>query len=71
MRHHHISPEEAVQIHLDVRSRTSVAIHWGTFILTDEPLDEPRLRLERALEEKGLPGEGFLVLAHGQTIVLD
>jgi len=71
MRHHHISPEEAVQIHLDLRSRTSVAIHWGTFILTDEPLDEPPLRLERALEEKGVPGEAFLVLAHGQTMVLD
>jgi N-acyl-phosphatidylethanolamine-hydrolysing phospholipase D len=71
MRHHHISPEEAVQVHLDVRSRTSVAIHWGTFILTDEPLDEPPLRIERALKEKGIPGEAFLVLAHGQTIVLD
>jgi len=71
MRHHHISPEEAVQVHLDVRSRTSVAIHWGTFMLTDEPLDEPPLRLERALEEKALPREAFLVLAHGQTMVLD
>jgi N-acyl-phosphatidylethanolamine-hydrolysing phospholipase D len=71
MRHHHISPEEAVQVHLDVRSRTSVAIHWGTFILSDEPLDQPPLRLERTLEEKGLPGEAFCVLAHGQTIVLD
>lgn len=71
MRYHHISPEEAVQVHLDIRSRTSVAIHWGTFILTDEPLDEPPQRLERALEERGLPREAFLVLAHGQTIVLD
>jgi len=60
-----------VQVHLDVRSRISVAVHWGTFMLTDEPLDEPPLRLERALEEKGLPGEAFLVLAHGQTMVLD
>ena len=71
MRYHHISPEEAVQVHLDVRSRTSVAIHWGTFILTDEPLDEPPQRLESALEERGLPREAFLVLKHGQTIVLD
>jgi L-ascorbate metabolism protein UlaG (beta-lactamase superfamily) len=71
MRYHHISPEEALQIHLDICSRKSVAIHWGTFILTDEPLDEPPKRLKRALKEKQFPREAFLVLMHGQTIVLD
>jgi N-acyl-phosphatidylethanolamine-hydrolysing phospholipase D len=71
MRYHHISPEEALQIHLDIRSRKSVAIHWGTFILTDEPLDEPPQRLKRALERKGVPRESFLILIHGQTIVLN
>jgi N-acyl-phosphatidylethanolamine-hydrolysing phospholipase D len=71
MRHHHISPEEAVQVHLDVGSKTSVAIHWGTFILTDEPLDEPPLRLEKALEEKGLSADAFLILQHGQTMILE
>jgi len=44
MRHYHITPEEAFQIHLDVRSKKSVAIHWGTFMLTDERLDEPPKR---------------------------
>jgi len=71
MRYHHISPEEALQIHLDIRSRKSVAIHWGTFILTDEPLDEPPKRLKRALKEKQLTTKTFLILMHGQTIVLD
>ena len=71
MRYHHISPEEALQIHLDIRSRKSVAIHWGTFILTDEPPDEPPQRLKRALKGKRLPRESFLILMHGQTIVLD
>lgn len=32
----HINPEEAVQIHLDVKSKKSIGIHWATFILTDE-----------------------------------
>lgn len=71
MRHHHITPEEAVQAHLDVGSRKSVAIHWGTFILTDEPLDEPPKRLERAKIERGLSNEAFLVLRHGQVISLE
>ncbi len=71
MRPHHISPEEAVQVHLDLRSKKSVAIHWGTFILTDEPLDEPPKRLATARKEKGLPEEEFVVLKHGETIVMD
>jgi N-acyl-phosphatidylethanolamine-hydrolysing phospholipase D len=71
MRYHHISPEEALQVHLDIRSRKSVAIHWGTFVLTDEPLDEPPQRLKKALDEKGLSREVFLALMHGETITLE
>ena len=41
MKQAHVNPEEAVKIHKDIDSRYSVAIHWGTFILTDEPVDEP------------------------------
>jgi N-acyl-phosphatidylethanolamine-hydrolysing phospholipase D len=70
MARHHVDPEEAVQIHKDIRSRKSLAIHWGTFILTDEPLDEPPKRLAAALEENKIPGDDFLVLQHGQTIIL-
>ena len=71
MRLHHISPEEALQIHLDVGSRKSVAIHWGTFILTDEPLDEPPKRIEKARIEKRLSKDEFLVLKHGETIIIN
>ena len=70
MRPYHISPEEAVQVHLDLRSEKSVAIHWGTFILTDEPLDEPPKRLAAARKAKGLSEEEFVVLKHGETIVV-
>lgn len=71
MRPHHICPEEAVQVHLDARSQKSVPIHWGTFILSDEPLDEPPKRLEKAKKERGLSEEEFIVLKHGETIVLN
>lgn len=37
----HVNPEEAVRIHQDVGSRLSLAMHWGTFRLTLEPLDDP------------------------------
>jgi N-acyl-phosphatidylethanolamine-hydrolysing phospholipase D len=69
MKNHHINPEEAVQAHMDVRSKKSIAIHWGTFVLTDEPLDEPPVRLKKAMAEKGIPEDTFLVLKHGETIV--
>jgi N-acyl-phosphatidylethanolamine-hydrolysing phospholipase D len=69
MRHHHISPEEALQIHLDVASKKSVAIHWGTFILTDEPLDEPPQRLKTALKKRQMPDHVFLAIKHGETII--
>jgi L-ascorbate metabolism protein UlaG (beta-lactamase superfamily) len=71
MRKHHVNPEEAVQIHKDVKSRKSVGIHWGTFILTDEPLDEPPRRLATALQENRISKQDFLVLKHGETIFLD
>lgn len=70
MKAHHLNPEDAVQVHKDVRSGKSVAIHWGTFILTDEPLDEPPKRLAKALERQGLAREDFVALKHGQTIRL-
>lgn len=71
MKNHHINPEEAVQAHIDLRSKMSVAMHWGTFILTDEPLDEPPVRLKTAMKEKGIPEDEFLVLKHGEMILLD
>lgn len=42
----HMNPEEAVQAFRDLGAREFVAMHWGTFQLTDEPLDEPPARLE-------------------------
>ncbi len=71
MAKYHMSPEESVKAHLDVRAEKSVAIHWGTFILTDEPLDEPPERLARALENNGVEKNEFIVPKHGETILLE
>ena len=71
MAKHHVNPTESVQIHKDIGSQKSVAIHWGTFILTDEPLDEPPKKLAAALQENQISAEDFLVLKHGETSILD
>jgi N-acyl-phosphatidylethanolamine-hydrolysing phospholipase D len=60
-----------VRIHRDVRSRQSVAMHWGTFRLTEEPADEPPKALARALQEAQIPSEKFWVMQHGETRTLE
>ena len=63
----HVDPDEAVQIHLDLHARHSVAMHWGTFVLTDEALDEPPQRLQRALANAELGPQDFWLMRHGET----
>ena len=65
----HVTPEDAVQAHLDVRSRLSVAMHFGTFQLTDESIDEPIVRLRAALAERAIPEGTFVVPEFGETIL--
>jgi len=68
MRTQHIDPAEAVQIHLDLGARHSLAIHWGTFDdLTDESLYEPPQQLAEVLAARGLQPESFWVFKHGET----
>ncbi len=66
----HVDPSEAVQIHRDVRSRQSIACHWGTFNLADEPPGESPLALEEALVEQGVPRDDFRTLRFGETIIV-
>ncbi|MFN2362016.1 MAG: MBL fold metallo-hydrolase [Marinobacter sp.] len=63
----HVAPEEAVKIHQDIGARQSVAMHWGTFVLTDEPMDEPPRRLRLALERQGISESEFRVMQHGEV----
>ena len=64
----HCSPEDAVCVHKDVRSRFTVGMHWGTFRLTDEDVLEPPRRLRAELERQQLSPDEFIVLEIGQTI---
>ena len=71
MSSYHVNPDEAVKIHMDVRARHSVGMHWGTFILTDEPLDEPPGKLTEALRKYDIQESDFQVYQHGETRFLD
>ena len=74
MRRVHMNPEDALAAYRDLRgpyadvaAPTMMAIHWGTFRLTDEPADEPPIRIKQRWAEAGLEEKDLWVFKHGQT----
>ena len=67
MAEQHVNVEEAVKIHRDLGAKRSLGVHWGTFELTDEALDEPPRVLAAQRVASGLGEEEFFVLAIGET----
>ncbi len=67
MQEQHIDPDEAVAIHREVRAKQSLAIHWGTFRLSDEALDAPLRDLPATMQRAGLAEQAFRLLKHGET----
>ena len=63
MAEQHVDPAEAVRIFRDVAAKQALGIHWGTFQLTDEAREAPRLALATALSAAGIPPRRF-VAAH-------
>jgi len=68
----HVNPEEAVEAFRQLtqnnaRPATMVAMHWGTFKLTTEPMNEPPIRTRTAWQEAGLADDCLWILAHGET----
>ncbi|AHF93795.1 beta-lactamase [Opitutaceae bacterium TAV5] len=65
---HHCDPADAVRIHRELGARQSVAMHWGTFQLTDEGREAPPQELAAALAEAGEPAERFVTLTPGGSV---
>jgi N-acyl-phosphatidylethanolamine-hydrolysing phospholipase D len=71
MRYLHMNPEEAVAAFRALGAGGAmVPIHWGTFKLTDEAMDEPPVRAHAAFLAAGLPIDAYRQLAHGETLTL-
>ncbi|MGI8499253.1 MAG: MBL fold metallo-hydrolase [Gemmatimonadaceae bacterium] len=73
MRSVHMDADEALSAYNDVRAAHPVSrpamlpIHWGTFKLTDEPMDEPPRRLRDAWQRAALDTGRLWLLKHGET----
>jgi len=70
----HVNPEEAVKIYTDLvavhpqaRAPLMLGIHWGTFRLTTEPMDEPPRRVAARWREVGLDVDRLWVARFGET----
>ena len=67
MQSQHVNVEEALNIHADLGAKASLGVHWGTFELTDESLDEPPRQLALQRPVRGLAEQDFFTLAIGGT----
>ncbi len=66
----HMNPAEAVQAHMDLDASQSIGMHFGTFQMTIEGIDEPLKALAEARRTKGVPAEQFRTLDFGASIRL-
>jgi L-ascorbate metabolism protein UlaG (beta-lactamase superfamily) len=63
----HLNPAEAVQATIDLGARRMATMHWGTFVLSSEPLLAPRDGARAAWAAAGRPREDLWDLAVGET----
>jgi L-ascorbate metabolism protein UlaG (beta-lactamase superfamily) len=63
----HMNPAEAVRAHGDLGAKHSIGMHFGTFQLTPEAIDQPQADLEAARSQSGISDKEFVTLHEGET----
>jgi N-acyl-phosphatidylethanolamine-hydrolysing phospholipase D len=71
MSNQHVNEDEAVRIHLDLKSRLSMGVHWGSFRLCDDPIHAPIEGLPAARKRHGVADDAFVLFRLGETRVLE
>lgn len=64
----HIEPKDAVNIHIDSGSKLSLGMHWKTFRLSEEPINQPPFDLLIALRDKKIQPTAFLPIEPGMRV---
>ena len=63
---YHTNPEEALSIAKDLKSKKAIGMHWGTFVLSLEPIMEPRVRFKNNAEKYGFKKEDAIIFKIGE-----
>ena len=66
----HMNPAEALQAHVDLEASESIAMHFGTFQLTTEGIDEPVRALEQARLAHHVEPSAFRAIGFGESVRL-
>ncbi len=63
---YHTTPEEALEVARDLNSKKVLGMHWGTFVLSLEPIMEPPVRFKSSAEKYGFKKDDALIFKIGQ-----
>jgi L-ascorbate metabolism protein UlaG (beta-lactamase superfamily) len=66
----HMNPAEAVQAHLDLEASATLGMHFGTFRMAAEGIDDPLRALDTARREKDVAPSAFRTLGFGESLRL-
>ncbi len=69
MKFHHMNPAEAVQAHLDLGAAKSFGMHFGTFHLSDEGVNEPESALKESMKKNKIDAAQFTVPEQGESFI--
>lgn len=64
----HLAPQDSVLVHRDVKSKRSYGIHWGSFRLTPEDVNEPPKLLIEEAKRQGIDPNEFATIEIGQSV---
>ena len=68
MRYVHMDPAEAIQAFLDLGAKSAIGMHYGTFDLTDEPMDEPPRWFHAEADKRGIAADRVWTPKIGETL---
>ena len=64
---YHTNPEEALQVAKDLKSKKVIGMHWGTVVLSLEPIMEPPVRFKDSAKKYGYKKSDAIVFNVGEV----
>ena len=68
---YHTTPEEALNVAQDLKSKKVIGMHWGTFVLSLEPIMEPPVRFKASAVKYGFKEEDAITFKIGEIAPLN